>query len=77
MKGGIRTKNRPLPREFWLIVLIMWVEPLCATVIYPFINAFVRESGVTRGDNASTGYYAGIIVRLVFLAIISPSIPPI
>lgn len=53
------------PREFWLIVLIMLVEPLCATVIYPFINAFVRESGITGGDNAKTGYYAGIIVRLL------------
>ncbi|EIM87730.1 MFS general substrate transporter [Stereum hirsutum FP-91666 SS1] len=60
-----------LPREFWLIVLIMWVEPLCATVIYPFINAFVRESGITGEDNAKTGYFAGIIESMFFIGEVS------
>ncbi|KAG6904735.1 hypothetical protein DXG01_007554 [Tephrocybe rancida] len=35
-----------------------------ATVIYPFINQFVRDTGVTRGDERKTGYYAGVILGL-------------
>lgn len=58
-----RFRRSPLPREFWLIVLIMWSEPLCATVIDPFVNAYVRETGITGGDDTKTGYYGGVIVR--------------
>ncbi|EIM87736.1 MFS general substrate transporter [Stereum hirsutum FP-91666 SS1] len=56
-----------LPREFWLIVLIMWTEPLCATVIDPFVNAFIRESGITGDDDTKTGYYAGIIESVFYI----------
>lgn len=45
------------------MVLILWTEPLCATVIDPFVNAFIRESRITGGDETKTGYYNGIIVR--------------
>lgn len=58
------TKPTPLPRfQLFIIYLIQFAEPITATVIYPFINQFVRETGVTRGDERRTGYYAGIIVR--------------
>jgi hypothetical protein len=35
-----------------------------ALVIYPFIIQFVRDTGVTGGDESQTGYFAGLIVRL-------------
>jgi hypothetical protein len=35
-----------------------------ALVIYPFVIQFVRDTGVTGGDESKTGYFAGIIVRL-------------
>lgn len=62
-----KPSSNPLPREFWFVILIMWAEPICGTVIYPFINALVRETGVTHGDEAKTGYYAGVIESLYFV----------
>lgn len=64
-----KPSSNPLPREFWFVILIMWAEPICGTVIYPFINALVRETGVTHGDEAKTGYYAGVIVRHILPAV--------
>lgn len=58
-----KPKQNPLSREVWFAILIMWSEPICGTVIFPFINALVRDTGVTGGDEAKTGYYAGVIVR--------------
>ncbi|KAK2460164.1 hypothetical protein APHAL10511_007843 [Amanita phalloides] len=43
-------------------------EPITATIIYPFINQFVRETGVTGGDERTTGYFAGIIESTFFLS---------
>ena len=60
----LKLRTNPLPREFWFSMLILWAEPICGTVIYPFINALVRDTGITEGDEAKTGYYAGIIVRI-------------
>ena len=37
-------------------------EPLTCTVIYPFVNQLVRSTGITRGDEKKTGYYAGLTV---------------
>ena len=54
----------PLPWGQTLIVLlIQFAEPITGHVIFPFINQFVRETGVTGGDETRTGYFAGIIVR--------------
>ncbi|KAF4614202.1 hypothetical protein D9613_007949 [Agrocybe pediades] len=50
------------------VLLIQLAEPITATVIYPFINQFVRETGITGGDEAKTGYYAGIIESAFFFA---------
>lgn len=53
----------PLPKLALLSVfLIQTAEPITATVIYPFINQFVRETGITNGNEKKTGYYAGFIV---------------
>lgn len=55
----------PLPKmQLFIAFLIQLAEPITATVIYPFIAQFVRETGVTNGDEKATGYYAGIIVSL-------------
>jgi len=57
-------KRTPLPMaQLISVFLIQGTEPVTATVIYPFINQFIRETGITNGNEAKTGYYAGIIVR--------------
>jgi len=56
-------RRTPLPKlQLAVIMLICFSEPIAATVIYPFINKFVRETGVINGDEKKTGYYAGMIV---------------
>lgn len=53
----------PLPVfQLFMLFFIMFTEPVTATVIYPFINALVQETGVTHDDEKRTGYFAGIIV---------------
>ena len=62
-------KRTPLPVFSLLILfLIQLAEPVAASVIYPFVNQLVRETGVTHGDEAKTGFFAGIIVRRSFLS---------
>lgn len=57
-------KPTPLPIfQLLSVYLIQLSEPITATVIYPFINEFVGRTGITKGDETKTGYYAGFIVR--------------
>jgi MFS family permease len=59
------TKRTPLPKfQLFIVLLVQFAEPITGTVIYPFINQFVRETGVTGGDERKTGYFAGIIVSI-------------
>ena len=54
----------PLPwGQILIVLLIQFAEPITGIVIFPFINQFVRETGVTGGDETRTGYFAGMIVR--------------
>ena len=58
-----KIERTPLPKLQLLIVfLIQFAEPITAMVIYPFVNQFVRETGINGGDETKTGYYAGIVV---------------
>jgi hypothetical protein len=58
------SKPTPLPKlQIFILFLTLFSEPITAWVIFPFINQFVRETGITQGDERKTGYYAGIIVR--------------
>ena len=58
------SKRTPLPKlQIFILFLTLFSEPITALVIYPFINQFVRETGITQGDERKTGHYAGIIVR--------------
>lgn len=62
-----RPDMTPLPwRQLLIVFLIQFAEPVTAAVIYPFINQFVRTTGVTGGDEEKTGHYAGMIVRTRF-----------
>ena len=56
-------KPTPLPKlQISIVLFIQFTEPITGMVIYPFVNQFVRETGITKGDERRTGYYAGIIV---------------
>ena len=55
----------PLPYgQLFLALLIQSSEAITATVIYPFIAQLIRSIGITGGDEAKVGYYAGVIVSL-------------
>ncbi|KAF8629605.1 hypothetical protein AX15_003348 [Amanita polypyramis BW_CC] len=63
-----RNELTPLPwGQLSVLCLIQLAEPVVATVIYPFIYQFIRESGITR-DETKTGYFAGLIESLFFFA---------
>ncbi|KAF8622842.1 hypothetical protein AX15_006689 [Amanita polypyramis BW_CC] len=67
--GADRNQLTPLPwGQMSILCLIQLAEPATATVIYPFINQFVRETGITGGDETKTGYFAGLIESLFFFA---------
>ncbi|KAF5333678.1 hypothetical protein D9611_002661 [Ephemerocybe angulata] len=58
-----------LPKlQLAIVYLIQFAEPVTATVIYPFVNQFVRETGITGGDETKTGYYAGIVESTFFFS---------
>lgn len=59
----------PLPKmQLTLLLLTMMAEPISSTVILPFVNQLVQETGVTGGDERKTGYFAGLIVSSLFLS---------
>jgi hypothetical protein len=58
-------KQTPLPKlQSFTVFFIQFSEPVTALVVYPFIVQLVRDTGVTGGNEAQTGYYAGLIVSL-------------
>ncbi|KAJ7149651.1 major facilitator superfamily domain-containing protein [Mycena filopes] len=62
-------KPTPLPKlQVFILIFIQFSEPVTALVIYPFIIQFVRDTGITGGDESRTGYFAGIIESIFFLA---------
>ncbi|KAJ7627374.1 major facilitator superfamily domain-containing protein [Roridomyces roridus] len=63
------TKRTPLPRlQLFILLLIQFAEPITAMVIYPFVVQFVRDTGITGGDESKTGFYAGLLESAFFLA---------
>ncbi|KAJ3003951.1 hypothetical protein NUW54_g5042 [Trametes sanguinea] len=57
-------KETPLPKlQLFILLYLQLAEPITSTVIYPFVNQLVRETGITHGDERKTGYFAGLIVR--------------
>ncbi|CAE6442355.1 unnamed protein product [Rhizoctonia solani] len=58
----------PLPRlQVSILLLMLLSEPCSAAVLLPFINNLVYETGVTHGNKAKIGYYAGLIESLFFI----------
>jgi hypothetical protein len=50
----------PLPKlQLLVLFYVQLAEPIASTVIYPFVNQLVRETGITKGDERKTGYFAG------------------
>jgi len=48
----LELKSRtPLPKfQLFLVCFIQFAEPLTASVIYPFVNQFVRATGIIQGE---------------------------
>ena len=66
----ISNKPTPLPKlQLFIVFLIQFSEPITGLVVYPLINQLVQETGITKGDERKTGYYAGIIVRFRYIHI--------
>ncbi|KAG2342106.1 MFS general substrate transporter [Suillus weaverae] len=67
-KGSKKPKT-PLPKlQIAILIMLQIVEPIASTSIFPYINQLIRELGITGGDDAAVGYYAGIIESLFFVA---------
>ncbi|KAF7337175.1 MFS domain-containing protein [Mycena venus] len=63
------TKRTPIPKfQLFILLLIQFAEPMTALVIYPFVVQFVRDTGITGGDETKTGFYAGLLESSFFLA---------
>ncbi|KAG1906461.1 major facilitator superfamily domain-containing protein [Suillus fuscotomentosus] len=59
----------PLPKlQIGILMSLLLAEPIASTSIFPYINQLIRELGITGGDDAAVGYYAGIIESLFFVA---------
>ncbi|KAJ6454122.1 major facilitator superfamily domain-containing protein [Mycena sanguinolenta] len=59
----------PIPKfQLFILILIQFAEPMTGLAIYPFVVQFVRDTGITGGDETKTGFYAGILESSFFLA---------
>ncbi|KAG2039615.1 major facilitator superfamily domain-containing protein [Suillus americanus] len=59
----------PLPKlQIGILITLQLAEPIASTSIFPYINQLIRELGITGGNDAAVGYYAGIIESLFFVA---------
>ncbi|KAI8393986.1 major facilitator superfamily domain-containing protein [Radiomyces spectabilis] len=61
------TKELPLPaRQLFIICACRFAEPICFTVLFPFIVSMVRDFKV--GDETEVGYYVGFVTSSFALA---------
>ncbi|KAF7320532.1 MFS domain-containing protein [Mycena chlorophos] len=62
-------ERTPMPKmQLFILLAVQFAEPVTALVIYPFVVQFVRDIGVTHGDETKVGFYAGILESSFFLA---------
>ncbi|KAG1740058.1 MFS general substrate transporter [Suillus lakei] len=67
--GALKKPKTPLPKlQIGILMTLQLVEPIASMSIFPYINQLIRELGITGGDDAAVGYYAGIIESLFFVA---------
>ncbi|KAF7369821.1 MFS domain-containing protein [Mycena venus] len=65
----IPKRRTPIPKfQVAIVILIQFAEPIAALVIYPFVIQFVRDTGITGGEETKTGFYAGLLESAFFLA---------
>ncbi|KAG1782035.1 hypothetical protein EV702DRAFT_961605, partial [Suillus placidus] len=56
-----------LPKlQIGIYTTLQLAEPIASTSIFPYFNQLSRELGVTGGNDATIGYYAGIFEYFVF-----------
>ncbi|KAG1774830.1 major facilitator superfamily domain-containing protein [Suillus placidus] len=66
-KGSKKPKT-PLPKlQIGILITLQLAEPIASTSIFPYINQLIRELGITGGNDAAVGYYAGMIESLFFV----------
>ncbi|KAF8274736.1 MFS general substrate transporter [Lactarius quietus] len=59
----------PVPwAQLWVLLVLQLAEPLTSQVIYPFAPEFVRNVGITHGDESRVGYYVGLLQSIFFAA---------
>ncbi|OAX37949.1 MFS general substrate transporter [Rhizopogon vinicolor AM-OR11-026] len=59
----------PLPKfQIGILMFLHVADPIASMSIFPYINQLISELGITGGDDAAVGYYAGIIESLFFFA---------
>ena len=55
--------DRPFPKlQITILFLFQMSEAVAYSVILPFVNQLVNETGITHGDFGNVGYYVGLIV---------------
>ncbi|KAK7006461.1 MFS domain-containing protein [Favolaschia claudopus] len=69
MNVPAKLRRTPIPRfQLFILIFIQFAEPMTALVIYPFVVQFVRETGITGGDETKVGFYAGLLESSFFFA---------
>ncbi|KAG1744697.1 MFS general substrate transporter [Suillus paluster] len=68
--AGVSKKPKtPLPKlQIGILMVLRLVEPIASMSIFPYVNQLIKELGITGGDDAAVGYYAGIIESLFYFA---------
>ncbi|KAJ7746322.1 major facilitator superfamily multidrug-resistance, DHA1 sub-family [Mycena metata] len=65
---NVARRRAPFPKvQVAIVFLIQFSEPITALVIYPFVVQFVRDTGITGGEESKTGFYAGFLESAFFL----------
>ncbi|KAG1745816.1 MFS general substrate transporter [Suillus paluster] len=65
----LKKPKTPLPKlQIGILMMMQIAEPIASTSIFPYINQLIRELGITGGNDAAVGYYAGIIESLFYVA---------
>jgi len=61
--GGSKKPSARVPwSQVGILLVLQLAEPLTSQVIYPFTPEFVRDVGITDGDESRVGYYVGVMV---------------
>ncbi|KZV80868.1 MFS general substrate transporter [Exidia glandulosa HHB12029] len=56
-----RPKTTPLPfKQLLVIVVVRITEPICYSLIFPFVNDMIEHVGITK-DPQYVGYYSGLV----------------